>query len=558
MSKYQSRTIRWALEMMHRNNLLLPAFQRNFVWKHEQVELLFDSLMRGYPISGMLFWKLREDSGKKYHFYKFINDFKEKYHTRSDEVKATLSHADFAVLDGQQRLTALNIGLCGTYAYRKKYAWEKYSEANYPPRRLYLDISRRYEDDDDGKEYHFEFLADHSEDLFDDGDKRWLRVGVVMDCNEEQKWDFATGHGLTHSETKMLDRLWDLVWEKDTISYYEEETEDPDVAVDVFSRINSGGTRLPLSDILMAMTVASWQQREARNEIGELVDTVNRMGFYIGSDYVLKAFLYLYGKDVRFKIGNFDNDFIRECEEHWPQIRDAIINLFALVKSFGLDQGRMTSYYTTLPMLHHLYWTGRYKGIIGTVMYEGDRLIMKRWLMKSILLRTFGWRSDTTLRQARRVLAEHEWQAFPAIEIERDLCQTMTDETFFEQVMETQYNSRQAWVVLSLLYSHKTFENVEYDLDHCHPRASWTEAVCPWNEYNSVVNLQLLPANENRNKGDKPLEDWVSERVGRIHIEREAFIHSQLIPDVDLSVQNFREFYEARKKILIDELKKIL
>ena len=60
MAGFQSPiTIAQAIERIHRNEYLLPAFQRDFVWSAEQIEKLFDSLMKGYPISSMLFWKVK-------------------------------------------------------------------------------------------------------------------------------------------------------------------------------------------------------------------------------------------------------------------------------------------------------------------------------------------------------------------------------------------------------------------------------------------------------------------------------------------------------------------
>lgn len=557
MSKYQPTTIHDALDCVNSGRWLLPAFQREYVWKHEQVEMLFDSLMQGYPIGTLLFWQLSEESFKKYSFYRLIREYKEQYRTRADGQYTALGRVDFAILDGQQRLTSLYIGLCGTYAYRKKYAWAVNNENNYPTRRLYLDISRTYENDEDGKRYHFEFLAGHEEDLFHDDERLWLRVGVVMKLDYDARWQFAVDNGLTHEQTKILDRLWDLVWERDVICYYRETTPSPDVAVDVFSRINSGGTRLYMPQILMAMTIAGWQKREARNEIGSLVDEVNGMEFYISEDYVLKAFLYLFNANVKFRIANFDSDFIRTTEEEWPQVREAIVNMFALIKSYGLKHGNIPSYYTTLPMLYYLYWTSHYKGIVGAVMYEGERLVMKRWLLKSLLLRTFGYRSDTALRAARRVLKSKEWLTFPAIEIEQELGQKVTDEAFYEQVLATQYDSRQAWVVMSLLYSDLQYENVHYELDHLHPRVLFDKDTMAWEEYNSVLNLQMLSESENHGKSGKPLEQWVNEKTASC--DRDGFLESRLIPAyVDLSVQHFPEFIAKRKKMLVKRLKAVV
>src|SRR3954462_3904992 len=115
MSGFQSPiTIKQAIDRITRNEFLLPAFQREFVWSSSQIERLFDSLMKGYPISSMLFWKVRGDTKTDFRFYKFINNYVERHKTHN-EVFSTNNTNDFhAILDGQQRLTALYIGLCGS------------------------------------------------------------------------------------------------------------------------------------------------------------------------------------------------------------------------------------------------------------------------------------------------------------------------------------------------------------------------------------------------------------------------------------------------------------
>jgi hypothetical protein len=51
------------LEGIHSSQYVLPAIQREFVWKPAQIEKLFDSLMRGYPIGAFLFWKVESEAG---------------------------------------------------------------------------------------------------------------------------------------------------------------------------------------------------------------------------------------------------------------------------------------------------------------------------------------------------------------------------------------------------------------------------------------------------------------------------------------------------------------
>ncbi len=134
-------TIHQAIERIRKNEYLLPAFQREFVWKPRQIERLFDSLMQGYPISSMLFWKVKENTKADFRFYQFLKKYIE-YHLIHNESIETNGVNDFhAVLDGQQRLTALYIGLCGSYAYKEYRRAYAYSEWSYPTRHLYFNVS---------------------------------------------------------------------------------------------------------------------------------------------------------------------------------------------------------------------------------------------------------------------------------------------------------------------------------------------------------------------------------------------------------------------------------
>ena len=68
---YRSESIAIAIERMNRQ-YFLPAIQREFVWKPEQIVQLFDSIMRGYPISSFLFWELKPENRDKWQVYEFL------------------------------------------------------------------------------------------------------------------------------------------------------------------------------------------------------------------------------------------------------------------------------------------------------------------------------------------------------------------------------------------------------------------------------------------------------------------------------------------------------
>jgi uncharacterized protein with ParB-like and HNH nuclease domain len=94
----------------------LPNIQRPFVWDEDQICRLFDSILREYPISTLLIWKTKSAIRRR----KFIDNFIDRhrqhlidFYVPADDKKKCL------VLDGQQRLQSLFIGLKGSYNGRE-------------------------------------------------------------------------------------------------------------------------------------------------------------------------------------------------------------------------------------------------------------------------------------------------------------------------------------------------------------------------------------------------------------------------------------------------------
>jgi uncharacterized protein with ParB-like and HNH nuclease domain len=86
-----------------------------FVWNEGQIEKLFDSIMREYPISTLLVWKTKSQIRRR----KFIDNFRSGLKL-TDFYVSIDDKPKMLVLDGQQRLQSLFIGLKGSYE-KKKY-----------------------------------------------------------------------------------------------------------------------------------------------------------------------------------------------------------------------------------------------------------------------------------------------------------------------------------------------------------------------------------------------------------------------------------------------------
>ena len=139
MPNYNDQTIVDALENIRRRRYVLPAIQREFVWGPDRICALFDSLMRDYPISSLLYWRVEREHSDDFRWYDFVQNYHELDSPDCPPHENLPQEERIAVLDGQQRLTALNIGLRGSYAARARYRRVGRPQS-YPKKYLYLDI----------------------------------------------------------------------------------------------------------------------------------------------------------------------------------------------------------------------------------------------------------------------------------------------------------------------------------------------------------------------------------------------------------------------------------
>jgi uncharacterized protein with ParB-like and HNH nuclease domain len=127
----QSMTVADAVTLVDQKKLVLPGIQRNFVWKPAQIALLFDSLVRGYPIGTMLLWRTKRSEHPQLQFRRLVTEYQGP-DTLPANAHVVADLPVLGVLDGQQRLTALSIGLQGTYA----------ATSQAPGRSLYIDLDQ--------------------------------------------------------------------------------------------------------------------------------------------------------------------------------------------------------------------------------------------------------------------------------------------------------------------------------------------------------------------------------------------------------------------------------
>lgn len=147
------------------------------------------------------------------------------------------------------------MGYVAGYAYKEYRRAYAYSEWSYPTRHLYLNISSEYTEEESDRKYKFLFLdkaVSQEQDIYIDNDEeKWFKVGTVLKLYKNDSLDdFADEHLFSRESKKLVKQLERVIHTGLNINYYEEDEQNPDKAVNIFVRINSGGTTLSLASLI--------------------------------------------------------------------------------------------------------------------------------------------------------------------------------------------------------------------------------------------------------------------------------------------------------------------
>lgn len=231
-------TIKDTLKQIANNKYVLPAIQREFVWKPEQICKLFDSLMQGYPFGTFLLWTVNPENISRYKFYEFMRNYHERDNPHCAPLDDVPAGPIIAVLDGQQRLTALNIGLRGSMTLKLANKWWNNASA-FPKKQLYLNVSKNDEPDGEGVRYQFEFLTEERAKR-SEPNECWFPVNdvlAILKPTELTKWaNSRLPQEHLDAANDILYKLYEVVCVSKVIAYYEEQSQDLEMVLNIFTR----------------------------------------------------------------------------------------------------------------------------------------------------------------------------------------------------------------------------------------------------------------------------------------------------------------------------------
>ncbi|NMM94689.1 DUF262 domain-containing protein [Bifidobacterium oedipodis] len=563
-NKYQMPiTINEAIKNIRQRKWLLPGIQRRFTWDTERIEKLFDSLMQDYPINTLMLWHITDSNIKKdYRFYDFICDYSEFAGGTTNQICNASGQEDFdAVIDGQQRLTSLYIGLLGSYSsHKKNKSWK--NESNFTKRYLYLDLMKETEPDEDNVVYDFKFREpSDSDETIQDG-SYWFPVGEILNLSKPGEdndiSDYVINHNLPKPARQMLDRLYSAICQNPSVTYYQQNDQNQDKVLDIFTRTNSGGVPLSKSDLIMAIATSNWPEIREKSE--ELVRTVwNDTGFGVSKDFILKSFLVIYNpNDIRFKVNNFGQSQVDLLREKWDELTEVTTNTFLFLKNQNFTDDLFRAKNAAIPLMHYFQKTGLYHSAAKTTFSTEITMDIIHWLTISFLKNIFSGQTDTLLKRLHDVIEQHGTdQRFPFQEIIAEFKGTnknySVDDDFLDQIMDYRYQQSGTEYVLRLLQG-AVNPGLSYEQDHLHPKSVFhdekkLEETFTNNEdlqfakdeanWNSIANLQLLEKLSNIDKSNMSLAEWAS----KPNAPRNFYVPE----GTSLELKDFRAFIEARR-----------
>ena len=250
------------LDDIRKRDLVLPEFQREYVWTREQAKQLIVSLFKSYPVGGLLFWKTNTPPDLKN-----LNELPERL-------------GNFQViLDGQQRLTTLYMLITGEIPlyYTGK-------DIQRDPRDLYFNLNFNPDDNLDFQYYQASRM---------EGNPLWQRV---VDCFTKKVSVFEIAKQRAQSEDEILTLAERYTNNLNALKHVAEmtlpvQTVPSDAliheAINIFDRVNNQGTKLSDAELALTHVTGKWSQ--ARREMKAKINDLDTQGFYFNLTFMTRA-----------------------------------------------------------------------------------------------------------------------------------------------------------------------------------------------------------------------------------------------------------------------------
>jgi hypothetical protein len=513
------------LDHIDGGHMALPEFQRGYVWNRDQVRGFFDSLYRRHPVGGLLVWATESNSAT---------------HRGDGQLAAGIVKL---LLDGQQRITSLY----GVVRGRPPKFFDGNAKA-FTGLRFHLETET------------FEFY----QPLKMQDDPLWIDVTELLMKGTAGLGEFVgrltSQPALSEKVGEYVGRLSRLLGIIDIVLHVEEVTgtdKSLDVVVEIFNRVNSGGTKLSKGDLALAKICADWP--EARDTMKSHLKGWASADYRFNLDWLLRSVNTVLTGEAKFQFLHDKNaaeiqDGLKRAVKHI----DTCLNLIS--GRLGLD--------------HDQVFFGRF-GVPVMVRYldqrcgpldekERDRLMF--WFVQAGMWGRFSGSTESYIDQDLAVLEGNKdgldklleqlrlWHGGLQVEPGHFTGWSLGARFYPVLYMLTRMGQARDWGTGLPLKASLLGKMSHLEVHHIFPKARLYKHSYKRPEVNAVANFCFLTKDTNLSISDRLPEDYFPE-IEKAH---PGALASQWIPtDPELwKIANFRDFLEARKILLAQEVNK--
>lgn len=555
---YKPRTLFGLIEEINAS-LFLPHIQRPFVWEEDQMLRLFDSLMRNYPIQTLLFWRTRDEIKAR----KFMEQV-DWDPDLSDYYEPNISKAGAEkvfVLDGQQRMQTLYAIFRGAILSESGIRQE-----------AYFDITSGDKLTDTGLLYQIKFSSEplalpwyrvadllgahaqrNAEELADELNESLDSVNSAKPIEQRETEDLRRGRerrvrrnvGQLVSLLREERHFWvqQLDGVADKFPYK--------TVLDIFVRVNSGGTKLDASDLMFAAMKEGWDEIE--EAIEETTELLNGTNLQFDKTFPLKCLLVAHGRGAEASAEKFtgaDGEaLLTDMEAGWSRAESAFQELRDfLANDLKVFADKVIRSYTSfIPLFDYLYQNPKPN--------EKDRALMRGYHYKAQL---FGWYSqstDTVVNALHGIVGKPCPGGFPINDVKAYFAGRGSQSELKKfQLTET----RLRFILLNLVYVDQMgsspfdvkYKGNEPHVDHIYPRhASLTKLGLPSSDVNHLGNYRFVGATDNiRKRGELPASYFSRLKHAGLDIRKHLLLHDFSSDPSKLAFdeETYREFRDRR------------
>ncbi len=515
------------LDHIDSGHMALPEFQRGYVWSRDQVRALFDSLYRRHPIGGLLVW---------------VTESRSALYRGDGQLAPGVVKL---LLDGQQRMTSIYgvvrgkppkffdgnaNAFTGLHFHLEQEVFSFYQPLKMKDDPLWIDVSKLMQDGTSGLG---EFVARLS-----------------------QKLEFAPKVGEYAARLSKLLSILDIDLHVEEVTGADKTIE---VVIDIFNRVNSGGTKLSKGDLALAKICTEWP--EAREVMKQHLAEWEKAGYYFNLDWLLRSVNTVLTGEAKFQ---YLHD--KTAEEIQEGLKKAVkhinTSLNLISNRLGLDHDRVLfGRFGISVMVRYL---DKRSGLLDEK--ERDKLLF--WFLQAGMWGRFSGTTESHIDQDLEALEGPEggldklieqlrlWHGSLRVEPGHFTGWSLGARFYPVLYMLTRMGEARDWGTGLPLKANLLGQGSKLEVHHIFPKARLYDKKYQKPEVNALANFCFLTKDTNLKISDRLPEEYFPE----IEEKHPGALESQWIPmDRELwKIENFREFLEARKILLAEAVNKTM